>query len=117
VGPTIDDRIVVALDAMERRMAEALSVRELAAAAGLSPSRFAHVFRSTVGVPPLRHLHELRMRRARQLLEDSRLPIRDVMRQVGWKDPSHFSKDFKRRFGVSPRRYRDRIRSILAVAL
>lgn len=98
-------------------MADALTVRDLAAVAGLSPSRFAHVFRRMLGVPPLRHLHALRMRRAQQLLEESSLPIRDVMQQVGWKDPSHFSKDFKRRFGVSPRRYRDRIRSILAVAL
>jgi AraC family transcriptional regulator of arabinose operon len=117
VSPTIDDRIARALGAMEQRMAEALTVRELAAVAGLSPSRFAHLFRRTVGVPPLRHLHALRMRRARRLLEDSTLSIRDVMRQVGWNDPSHFSKDFKRRFGVSPRLYRDRIRSLVAVAL
>ena len=117
VGSTIDDRISRALDAMEQRMADTLTVRDLAAIAGLSPSRFAHLFRRTVGVSPLRHLYSLRMRRAQQLLEHSSLPIRDVMRQVGWKDPSHFSKDFKRRFGVSPRGYRDRIRSILAVAL
>ena len=117
MGSTIDDRIVRALDAMEQRLSEALTVRELAAIAGLSPSRFAHLFRRMVGVPPLRHLHAMRMRRARQLLEESSLPIREVMRQVGWKDPSHFSKDFKRRFGVGPRRYRSRIRSILAVAL
>ena len=98
-------------------MSEALTVRELAAIAGLSPSRFAHLFRRVVGVPPLRHLHALRMRRARRLLEESSLPIRDVMRQVGWKDPSHFSRDFKRQFGVGPRRYRNRIRSVVAAAL
>ena len=98
-------------------MADPLTIRGLAAIAGLSPSRFAHLFRQSMGVSPLRHLHALRMSRARQLLEESALPIRDVMHQVGWNDPSHFSKDFKRRFGVSPRRYRDRIRSISAAAL
>jgi AraC family transcriptional regulator, arabinose operon regulatory protein len=117
VDSTIDGRIARTLDAMQQRMAEALTVGDLAAAAGLSPSRFAHLFRRTVGVPPLRHLHALRMRRAQQLLEESSLPIRDVMRQVGWKDPSHFSKDFKRRFGVAPRAYRSRIRTVLAAAL
>jgi AraC family transcriptional regulator, arabinose operon regulatory protein len=117
VESTIDDRIVRALDAMHYRMAEPITVRELAAVAGLSPSRFAHLFRRTVGAPPLQHLHALRMRRARQLLEESSLPIRDVMRHVGWNDPSHFAKDFKRRFGVGPRRYRDRIRSLVSVAL
>lgn len=103
---TLDDRIARVLDAMNRHMAESITVRDLAAVAGLSPSRFAHLFRRTVGVSPLRHLHAMRMARAQQLLARSSLPIRDVMRQVGWKDPSHFSKDFKRRFGVAPRRYR-----------
>ena len=117
MGSTIDDRIARALDAMEQRLSEALTVGDLAAVAGLSPSRFAHLFRRTVGVPPLRHLHALRMRRAQQLLEESSLPIRNVMRQVGWSDPSHFSKDFKRRFGIGPRGYRSRIRTVLAAAL
>jgi AraC family transcriptional regulator, arabinose operon regulatory protein len=117
VDSTTDGRIARALDVMEQRLSEPLTISELAAAAGLSSSRFAHLFRSTVGVPPLRHLHALRMRRAQQLLEQSSLPIRDVMRQVGWKDPSHFSKDFKRHFGVAPRGYRSRMRSFLAAAL
>jgi AraC family transcriptional regulator of arabinose operon len=117
VAPTIDDRIARALDAMEERMAEPLTIRELAAIAGLSPSRFAHLFRRAVGVPPLRRLQALRLARARQLLEDTSLPIRDVMRQVGCNDPSHFSKDFKRHFGVGPRKYRSSIRSFLAAAL
>jgi AraC family transcriptional regulator, arabinose operon regulatory protein len=106
VDSAIDARIARVLEAMERQMADPLTVCDLAAIAGLSPSRFAHLFRRSVGVSPLRHLHTLRMTRAQQLLEASSLPIRDVMRQVGWKDPSHFSKDFKRRFGVAPRRYR-----------
>jgi len=106
VDSTIDARIARVLEAMERQMAEPFTVCDLAAIAGLSPSRFAHLFRRTVGMSPLRHLHTLRMRRAQQLLETSSLPIRDVMQQVGWRDPSHFSKNFKRRFGVAPRRYR-----------
>lgn len=91
---------------MQGRVADPWTIRTLAALVGLSPSRFAHLFRRATGASPVRFLHSLRMTRARQLLEETRLPVRDVMRLVGWKDPSHFSRDFRRRFGVGPRRYR-----------
>jgi len=106
VEPTLDTRIARALDVMQHQVAEPWTIRTLAALVGLSPSRFAHLFRRATGTSPLRFLHTLRMTRARQLLEDTPLPVRDVMRLVGWKDPSHFSRDFQRRFGVGPRRYR-----------
>ena len=84
---------------------------EIAAQVGLSPSRFAHLFRSVVGTPPLRYLRELRIERARRLLEETSLPIREVMRQSGCTDKSHFSKDFRARFGVGARQYRAAFRS------
>jgi AraC family transcriptional regulator of arabinose operon len=106
VDPTRDRRIALAIDAMEQHLSARLTVPDLAAAVDLSPSRFAHVFRCTMGVSPLRYVHDLRMRRAQQLLADTSLPVHEVRRQVGWRDPSHFSKAFRRRFGVGPRRYR-----------
>ena len=104
---TRDPRILQTIDVMEQRLSERLTVAALSAMVNLSPSRFAHVFRRTMGVSPVRYLHDLRMRRARQLLLETSLPVHEVMRQVGWSDPSHFSKAFRRRFGMGPRRYRD----------
>ena len=104
---TSDRRILQAIDVMEQRLPERLTVAALSALVNLSPSRFAHLFRRATGVSPVRYLHDLRMRHAQQLLLETSLPVREVMRQVGWSDPSHFSKAFRRRFGVGPRRYRD----------
>ena len=104
---TSDRRILQAIDVMEQRLSDRLTVAALSAMVNLSPSRFAHVFRRTTGVSPVRYLHDMRMRRAQQLLKETSLPVREVMRQVGWSDPSHFSKAFRRRFGVGPRGYRD----------
>ena len=104
-----DRRILQAIDVMEQRLSDRLTVAALSAMVNLSPSRFAHVFRRTTGVSPVRYLHELRMRRARQLLMETSLPVHEVMRQVGWSDPSHFSKAFRRRFGMGPRCYRDEL--------
>ena len=104
--PTVDTRIARALDVMQHQIAEPWTIRTLASVAGLSPSRFAHLFRRATGTSPVRFLHSLRMTRACQLLEETALPVREVMHLVGWNDPSHFSRDFRRRFGVGPRRYR-----------
>jgi AraC-like DNA-binding protein len=50
------------------------------------------------------------MERARVLLESTDLSVGDVMRQVGVFDPSHFSRDFRKAHGLSPRAYRLQLR-------
>jgi AraC family transcriptional regulator, arabinose operon regulatory protein len=101
-----DFRVATAIAVMERRMAEPWRVEDLATIATLSPSRFAHLFQAETGTSPLRYLQDLRMERARCLLERTTVPVRDVMHQVGCRDLSHFSRQFSKRFGLAPRAYR-----------
>ena len=101
-----DRRIEYSRYLIEQRLAERVRMGEIAAEVGLSPSRFEHLFRSVVGTSPLRYLRALRIERARRLLEETSLPIKDVMQQAGCTDKSHFSKDFRARFGVGAREYR-----------
>jgi transcriptional regulator GlxA family with amidase domain len=110
-----DQRIAYARYLIEQRLAERIRIHDIAALVGLSASRFAHVFRDAVGMSPLRYLRQLRIERARDLLEQTSLPVREVMQQVGFTDASHFSKDFRTRFGVGPREYRAICRSAAAV--
>lgn len=98
----MDPRIAHVVKHMESTVGTSPSVPELAALVELSPSRFAHLFRDETGMPPARYLHRLRMQRARVLLERTFLSVRDVMRQVGFRDPSHFARDFRRYHGVAP---------------
>ena len=102
----MDTRITRALDDIARRIGDPLSIAVLAAGSGLSPSRFAHLFRREVGTSPARYLHVLRMLRARALLESTFLTVKEVMVQVGCSDPSHFSRDFRRFHGIAPRECR-----------
>ena len=95
---------------MERCCADAITVEGLAARVNLSRSRFAHLFKAQVGVPPGRYLREQRLRHARRLLETTFLSVKQVMAEVGINDPSHFSRDFQRAFGTSPRAWRQRVR-------
>jgi AraC-like DNA-binding protein len=99
----MDARIARTVALMNRRMRDRLTIAELADAAGLSPSRFAHLFRVVIGVAPYRYLHELRMTRARALLEGTFMTVTQVMDQVGCEDPSHFARDFRRHHGCAPR--------------
>ena len=103
---TRDPRIRRAIEVLEDRLAERVTVRELAGAANLSVSRFAHLFQQETGLSPGRYLHRLRMERARLLLLRTSLRIAEVMALVGCTDPSHFSRDFRRYVGAGPREYR-----------
>jgi AraC family transcriptional regulator, arabinose operon regulatory protein len=99
---TLDDRIARTISRMEEMLDRPPHVPDLAAAVHLSPSRFAHLFRAETGVPPARYLHTMRMERARVLLERTSLSVREVMRCVGFRDPSHFARDFRHFHGIAP---------------
>jgi transcriptional regulator GlxA family with amidase domain len=103
----MDPRIAHAIARMEEAIDREVLVAELAAAVNLSPSRFAYLFRRDTGVSPARYLHTIRMERARVLLERTFLNVNEVMAFVGVKDPSHFSRDFRRYHGVPPTGVRD----------
>ena len=98
----MDPRIARAIARMEEAIDREVLVAELAASVGLSPSRFAYLFRRDTGLSPARYLHTLRMERARLLLERTFLSVKEVMACVGVNDPSHFSRDFRRYHGVPP---------------
>jgi transcriptional regulator GlxA family with amidase domain len=98
----IDPRISWTVSHMQRHFAEPTGVGELAARINLSPSRFRALFTAQTGVSPAQFLRRLRLRRARLLLEHSFLSVKEVMAAVGYSDPSHFARDFRRAHGTSP---------------
>ena len=86
--------------------AEQVGVAALAAMAALSPSHFSAVFRRQVGMPVLRYQTQLRMTRARELLDTTDLPVARVAQEVGYDDPFYFTRQFKAVHGVTALRYR-----------
>lgn len=98
----IDPRITWAVHEMHRRLADPLSISALAALVNLSSSRFRQLFIAQTGSAPGRYLQRLRLRRARLLIERTFLSVKEVMALVGYNDPSHFSRDFRRYHGMPP---------------
>src|SRR5689334_15204809 len=83
-----------------------LTLTEFAHSVNLSVWRLSHIFKSDVGMPPIKYLKLLRMERAKGLLESSFLSVKEIAFQVGLNDESHFVRDFKSTYGYSPTTYR-----------
>lgn len=87
-----------------------LCLAEFAQSVNLSVWRLCHIFKSDVGMPPMRYLRLLRMERAKDLLESSFLSVKEIAYRVGLNDESHFVRDFKSTYGSSPALYRSHFR-------
>jgi AraC family transcriptional regulator of arabinose operon len=105
-GAPVDARVRDALDAMARDLVETHTLLSLARASRLSPSRFAHLFRSEVGVPPLRVLRLMRLRQAKLNLLYTEDTVEQIAESTGFTSSSHLGREFRREFGLSPRSYR-----------
>ena len=87
-----------------------MSLTEFAQSVNLSVWRLCHIFKSDVGMPPIRYWRLLRMERAKDLLESSFLSVKEIAFQVGLNDESHFVRDFKTTYGFSPALYRSQFK-------
>ncbi len=94
------------LDYISAHFAEPITIRKLAAVAGLSISQFDRRFRRAFGQTPSRFLIRYRLTRASQLLVRTDQIISRIAQETGFFDHSHFSREFRAMFGVSPGRYR-----------
>lgn len=82
---------------------EKISLDQIAENMYLSPFYISKIFKSETGDTPIRHLINIRLERAKELLEKGyEGSIQEVAAQVGYDDAYHFSKLFKKRYGISP---------------
>jgi transcriptional regulator GlxA family with amidase domain len=107
----LDKRVEKIIQMMREDVRGELSLTDFAQSVNLSVWRLCHIFKSDVGMPPIRYLRLLRMERAKGLLESSFLSVKEIAYQVGLNDESHFVRDFKSTYGYSPALYRSRFRS------
>ena len=93
---------------IDRRLGEALSLRDVARELGMTPGHLTTVVRRRTGRTVQEWIIERRMAEARTLLSDTKLPVGEVARRVGMPDPGYFSRLFRRTHGASPRQWRAR---------
>jgi AraC family transcriptional activator of pobA len=91
---------------IDRRIAEPLSLSDVARELGLTPGHLTTVVRRRTGRTVQEWITERRMADARALLSTTDLPISEIARRVGIADPGYFARLFRTTHGVSPRSWR-----------
>lgn len=106
-GKIQDFYIREALSFIEQNFQNDISVEDIAAQCGLNRSYFGAVFRQALRQTPQEFLIQYRMVKATELLKLTQLSIQDIANAVGYSNPLHFSRAFKKVYGLSPRIWRN----------
>ncbi len=106
--PPTANRLSRAVDMIHSRYGEALTIRELAAVAGVSRSQFDRQFQRLFGASPRDYLLRVRINAACRLLAETDRKTSDIAQETGFFDQSHFSRTFRRATGLTPQEYRRR---------
>ncbi|MEU8417375.1 AraC family transcriptional regulator [Amycolatopsis japonica] len=102
-----DDRVRAAIAMMRDRLADPLSVAEIAGGVHLSVYHFIRVFKEKTGETPHRFLGGLRIEEARRLLRGTDLPIAAIAGRCGFATPGALSAAFLKHTGSRPSEYRN----------
>jgi AraC family transcriptional regulator len=100
-------RLKPVLQYIEEHIGENISTELLAEMIGLSPKYFYVFFKNNIGLTPHHYMTRIRMNRARDMLFDRKLTVKEIAYQLGFADPYTFSKIFKRFHKTSPSRFYD----------
>ena len=73
----------------------------------LERSVFSRRFKEATGIPPKKHIDQIRLQKALSLLLDKQMSIKEVAETCGFNDPGYMGKFFKKKMGVSPSGFRD----------
>ncbi len=97
-------RVAKAIRQLRSQYRLPLKVPDLARTAGMSASSFHEHFKAITGTTPLQYQKDLRLIEAQALLKTLSHTVSEAAYVVGYESPSHFSRDFSRKFGVPPSR-------------
>lgn len=91
---------------IETHYMDDISLQDVAAQLHYSDAYFCRFFKQNFDKNFIMYLSELRVEKAKELLEDMTINVKDISAKVGFRDSSYFTKVFKRITGVTPSEYR-----------
>lgn len=110
-------RIAKSITQIRRNFREPLIVADLADISGMSTSSFHEHFKSVTGTTPLQYQKDLRMIEAREILMRGACSVSSAGFEVGYESPTHFSRDYSRKFGCSPKHHLGQANQIVSVEI
>jgi len=106
LSPTEIEQVYEAKAILEKEYLDPPSIFKLAQKIGIDRMKLQQGFREIFNVTPFQYLQNYRLDLARILLEEKDLTVSSAAHRIGYSNISYFSRVFKRRFGVTPGKYR-----------
>ncbi|SFL35132.1 AraC-type DNA-binding protein [Gracilibacillus orientalis] len=98
--------IEAAITYIKLNLHEEITLHQVANHVAYSPYHFSRIFKDQIGIPPHYYLAALRLQRAKELLIQTNLPIRDIGMEIGQQSLGTFTTRFTQKVGVSPSVFR-----------
>jgi AraC-like DNA-binding protein len=108
--------IVKAIERLRKDFDQQLRIDSIARELGMSVSGFHHHFKAVTAMSPLQFQKQIRLQEARRLMLGEGLDAASVAYRVGYDDASHFSREYKRLFGLPPMRDVERLRETAGIS-
>lgn len=87
---------------LENHYTEDITLEQLARDHYVSPAYLSRIFKETTDMSPINYLIQIRLKNANALLKNEDTTVKEIAKAVGYDDAYHFSKLFKKYYGVSP---------------
>ncbi len=94
--------LINAVECMERHLEDTLGCQQVAEQVGLSLRHLNRLFQDNFNMPPARFYMELRLKRARALLQQTSMPVAEIGIACGFASASHFIRSYRNHFGHTP---------------
>ncbi|HKS29218.1 MAG TPA: helix-turn-helix domain-containing protein [Pyrinomonadaceae bacterium] len=104
----MNPRVQKVVHLIQKDLGRKVTLPEMAQSVGLSVEHLRALFKSEIGMTPLQYQKRLRLSEAKRLLESTFLNVQEIVVRVGLSDDSHFVRDFKKLYGLTPAQYRAR---------
>lgn len=101
-----NDIVADAKEFIEKHFSNDISLDDVSRSVDVSPYYFTRLFKEETGVTFVEYLTNVRIDRAKQMMSESGISMKEICAAVGYSDPNYFSRIFKKNVGVTPTEYR-----------
>ncbi|WP_187274103.1 AraC family transcriptional regulator [Paenibacillus sp. N3.4] len=100
------NKLVDTIKYIDANLDKDMTIHELSQTAHFHPNYFIRIFKTHLGVSPMKYIYDRRLEKAKGMLSNSLMTINEVAQMTGFHDASHFSTSFKKHVGISPSEFR-----------
>ena len=97
------------IEYIDTNLSRGLGLSELAKVIKVSPPHFGRLFKQSMNISPHQYVLRCRIQKAKILLTEKKLPMKQIAQVLGFYDQSHFSRAFRQSVGVTPKQYQQKL--------